>query len=440
MFDGAGASPPSIMERMPASNDVLRVLHLAPYRPLGGGIVAYSELFRESLRLAGVAVDTVEVPFGRINDARGTARYVRRALTRARDYDLVHAELGGGSLREFYAAGALGRRGEVLVCLTVHDAPRPVWWPFNVATIRNVTAARRLAAVALDRPALRLERKVLAAADAIFTLTEGGAEAVSESFPELRPAEVLPYPIGPAQPATRPARQGRDGSALVVGFYGHWYRGKGIETLLDALASAHAEGLDIRARIWGMPLPGSGRTGSAYRRSVERRLRRLRLEGVVELPGHLPPAAVPSALRSCDAIVLPYRRAPRLPGLASTSAALHEVLAAGVPAVATDVRSMRETLEHERTGLLIPPEDAQALTCALKSLHGDAGLCATLRHGAETHAGELDAADAGKAARRCYESLVVNASRGQAQTAANGVPHGPRHISSRLHPGWPGRG
>src|SRR4051794_24573634 len=91
----------------------LRVLHFAPYRPLGGGIVAYSTPFRESLRMAGVAGETLGVPFPRGNEVRGAGRYLRTALGRAREFDLVHPKVGGGSLREFYAAGALGRAGDV---------------------------------------------------------------------------------------------------------------------------------------------------------------------------------------------------------------------------------------------------------------------------------------------------------------------------------------
>jgi glycosyltransferase involved in cell wall biosynthesis len=395
------------MPTMAASEAALRVLHLAPYRPLGGGIVAYGELFRESLQTAGVAVETLEVPFTRVNDARETGRYVRRALALAGRYDVVHAELGGGSLREFYAAGALGRRGEVPVCVTVHEAPRPVWWPFSVAAIRDVAVARRLVAVALDRPAMRVERAVLAAADAIFTLSTRGAEAVATCFPELAPAHVLPYPIEAPPPANGagPAGAGRNG--LVVGFYGNWYWGKGIETLLEALAAARAEGLDVRARIWGVPLPGGGRTGAGYRRSVERRLRRLSLDGVAELRGYLPAAAVAQGLRSCDAVVLPYRHSPRMPRLASTSAALHEVLAGGVPVVASDVRALGETLEHGRTGLLVPPDDPRALLSALRRLHDDPALRATLRQGAQEHARGLDAARAGQVARRRYEALLL---------------------------------
>src|SRR5438876_9633417 len=76
---------------------------------------------------------------------------------------------------------------------------------------------------------------------------------------------------------------------------------------------------------------------------------------------------------------------PRLPQLASTSAALHEVLASGVPVVASDLGALRETLRHERTGLLVPPDDQQALLSALRRLHDDPNLRATLRHGAEEH-------------------------------------------------------
>jgi glycosyltransferase involved in cell wall biosynthesis len=45
-----------------------------------------------------------------------------------------------------------------------------------------------------------------------------------------------------------------------------------------------------------------------------------------------------------------------------------ESLAAGTPIVATAVRGIRELLEHERTALLTPPDDAQALAEALRRI------------------------------------------------------------------------
>jgi glycosyltransferase involved in cell wall biosynthesis len=75
--------------------------------------------------------------------------------------------------------------------------------------------------------------------------------------------------------------------------------------------------------------------------------------------------------------------------------------------VATDVRALRETLSHERTGLLIPPDDPRALLSALRRLHDDAALRATLRRGVDEHIRSLDAARAGHVARRRYEALLL---------------------------------
>ena len=56
-----------------------------------------------------------------------------------------------------------------------------------------------------------------------------------------------------------------------------------------------------------------------------------------------------------------------------------EAWAAGVPIVATRVGSLPRLVEHERTGLLIPPFDAAALAASLLRLFGDSSLRCRLR-------------------------------------------------------------
>ncbi|MGC8469912.1 MAG: glycosyltransferase [Acetobacteraceae bacterium] len=62
--------------------------------------------------------------------------------------------------------------------------------------------------------------------------------------------------------------------------------------------------------------------------------------------------------------------------LASRSEALPLVLAEagffGLPAICTDVGGSSEVVEHERTGLLVPPEDVGAFAAALERVTGDA--------------------------------------------------------------------
>jgi glycosyltransferase involved in cell wall biosynthesis len=67
---------------------------------------------------------------------------------------------------------------------------------------------------------------------------------------------------------------------------------------------------------------------------------------------------VTSLLRSADAFVLPsvWEGLPN---------ALIEALAAGLPAVATDVGGTPEVLSHGETGFLVPPENPDDLAAAM---------------------------------------------------------------------------
>jgi L-malate glycosyltransferase len=67
---------------------------------------------------------------------------------------------------------------------------------------------------------------------------------------------------------------------------------------------------------------------------------------------------VPRILASCDIAVLPSR-AEGLPN------ALLEYMAAGLPTVVSRVGGSEEIVENEMTGLLVPAEDAEALSAAL---------------------------------------------------------------------------
>jgi len=53
---------------------------------------------------------------------------------------------------------------------------------------------------------------------------------------------------------------------------------------------------------------------------------------------------------------------------------LSEAGAVGLPLVSTDVGAINEIVRPERTGLLVPPDDAEALATALGRLAGDPGM------------------------------------------------------------------
>jgi glycosyltransferase involved in cell wall biosynthesis len=90
---------------------------------------------------------------------------------------------------------------------------------------------------------------------------------------------------------------------------------------------------------------------------------------------------------------------------------LSEAGAVGLPLVSTDVGAISEIVRPERTGLLVPPNDAAALAAALGRLAGDASLRGQLGAGAARLVrAEYDAA---ANARRLVELLLAVAREGR---------------------------
>ena len=92
--------------------------------------------------------------------------------------------------------------------------------------------------------------------------------------------------------------------------------------------------------------------------------------------------------------------------------AVREAMAFGRPVVATAVGGLREAVEHERTGLLVPPRDPVALRAALERLLGDEALRRRLGEAARARARERFSWDAaGAALVEAYEDAAILSDR-----------------------------
>jgi glycosyltransferase involved in cell wall biosynthesis len=56
------------------------------------------------------------------------------------------------------------------------------------------------------------------------------------------------------------------------------------------------------------------------------------------------------------------------------SGAVREAMLAGIPVIATDVGGMPDLIEHGKNGLLVPPNDLEALSSAIRQLASDSDL------------------------------------------------------------------
>ena len=94
----------------------------------------------------------------------------------------------------------------------------------------------------------------------------------------------------------------------------------------------------------------------------------LGLCGRVHIPGYwIGPAEVEDLITHADVLVLPSFNE----GLPMS---VIEGMAGGLAVVTTPVGAVRDVIEHEKTGLLVPPGDVPALAKAMQRLIEDPGL------------------------------------------------------------------
>jgi glycosyltransferase involved in cell wall biosynthesis len=133
-----------------------------------------------------------------------------------------------------------------------------------------------------------------------------------------------------------------------IGAIGRLETQKGFDILLDAFARIRKERPDA-----ALLLVGEG----SVRGELEEAARRLALGDAVRFAGAVPDAG--PFLRRFDLFVLPSR----WEGFPLT---ILEAMAAGVPIVATAVDGSVEAIRHGTDGLLVPPENAEALAEAVR--------------------------------------------------------------------------
>ncbi len=203
-----------------------------------------------------------------------------------------------------------------------------------------------------SRPVKRLIRATLTRARAVIALGDGWARRLQAIAPEAR-ITVIPNAVRP-----RPALPGRtaDGPVHVV-FVGEIGDRKGTFTLLDAWS--HLISDPTCATAAHLTLAGNGEVERA-RRAVER----LGLQRSVQVMGWLPPPRVADLIASAEILALPSRNEGQ-------PMAVLEAMASGVCVVASDAGGLPDLIEPGITGLLVPPDDVEALAGALRRVITD---------------------------------------------------------------------
>jgi glycosyltransferase involved in cell wall biosynthesis len=192
----------------------------------------------------------------------------------------------------------------------------------------------------------RLQRLAYAAAHRIVANSEAAARQLREEGVPSARVTVVPNGIDLSAYPHRTDRSSLRRVLMVAGLR----RIKGLDVLVAAAAKILARVPDARFVIAGE---------GPERESALLQVRHLGIENSFEFLGHRDD--VPALLAEADLFVLPSR-SEAFPN------AVIEAMAAGLPVVATHVGGIAELVQHERTGVLVPSEDPEALAAAVMKL------------------------------------------------------------------------
>jgi glycosyltransferase involved in cell wall biosynthesis len=177
------------------------------------------------------------------------------------------------------------------------------------------------------------------------TVVENGSELV-----ELLTRQRLGC-FAPESDASEPMR------FAFVGTFEPW---SGVDVLLEGLSKALARGAGAH-----LLLIGSGREEE----KMADQMTRLRLQSRVTRCGYLAPEALASRLATAQVGVSAYRGRVEYSGLK-----LYDYKAAGLATIASGADGQPASIEHGRTGWIVPEDDSNALADAIVRLSGEPAL------------------------------------------------------------------
>jgi glycosyltransferase involved in cell wall biosynthesis len=176
-------------------------------------------------------------------------------------------------------------------------------------------------------------------------------------------SNIAPVPLAEGDRNSWRVRLGMTAENCLLGFFGFFNARKGVETLIEALAT-----LDDAYQLLfiGGTVGSSDATNRAYAEQIKARIADLGLSQRVHYTGYVAPAEVSAAFAAIDLCVLPYAD-----GISFHHGTLMAALAHGQAIISTRAALELAELVQGQNVWLVPPGDAHALAKAVTTLHAD---------------------------------------------------------------------
>ena len=273
--------------------------------------------------------------------------------------------------RKWYSSFTRGRDVKTIRALIAEVAPalihvNDIWWvPHTLGAIGGTPSLRRpvVAHVRQEIEPEKVRRYSLESADGLIAISKTVEQALiaggvaRQSVRTIYSGLPLPKEVPISDRAAMCRALGLSVEALLLGTVANLFPRKGYDVMLRALPLIIREAPAVHYVMIG--------TGeNAYEQELKSLAARLGIEDRVHFVGFQEDVA--PFLSALSLYVHPAR-------MEGFGIAVVEALGAGKAVVATRVGGLPEVVDHERTGLLVAPDDPEELSAAILSLLRDDG-------------------------------------------------------------------
>lgn len=210
-------------------------------------------------------------------------------------------------------------------------------------------------------PAPEILEQQVDRASFVVTVTEDNVRALRDRLGDELGGKVLRLYNGVDLGSIQPNGYGAGGDRPRIVCVARLVEKKGVDNLLESVATLRARGVEADCRILG---------DGPERDRLEALAADLGISGSVAFLGTTAHEDVIEEMRHADVVALPARVASNGDKDALPTVLL-EAMACGVPVVSTTVGGIPEIVQHGATGLLVTPDSSWALSSALGELLSD---------------------------------------------------------------------